>query len=53
MQGVCYLEKMAHFDRKVIPERRMYAKGSGTFASFTVTHDITQYPVLSISQLLP
>lgn len=53
MQGACYLEKMAHFDREVIPERRMHAKGSGAFVSFTVTHDITQYPTLSISQLSP
>src|SRR5690554_8038998 len=34
---------MAHFDREVIPERRMHAKGSGAFGRFTVTHDITQY----------
>lgn len=37
------MEKMAHFDREVIPERRMHAKGSGAFGTFTVTHDITQY----------
>ena len=43
MQDVWYLEKMAHFDREVIPERRMHAKGSGAFGGFTVTHDITQY----------
>lgn len=43
MQDVWYLEKMAHFDREVIPERRMHAKGSGAFGRFTVTHDITQY----------
>jgi catalase len=34
---------MAHFDREVIPERRMHAKGAGAFGSFTVTHDITKY----------
>ena len=34
---------MAHFDREVIPERRMHAKGAGTFGTFTVTHDITKY----------
>src|SRR5690554_7855640 len=34
---------MAHFDREVIPERRMHAKGSGAFGRFNVTHDITQY----------
>ncbi len=43
LQDVWYLEKMAHFDREVIPERRMHAKGSGAFGTFTVTHDITEY----------
>ena len=42
MQDVWYQEKLAHFDREVIPERRMHAKGSGAFGKFTVTHDITQ-----------
>lgn len=43
MQDVWFLEKMANFDREVIPERRMHAKGSGAFGTFTVTNDITQY----------
>jgi len=43
LQDVWYLEKLAHFDREVIPERRMHAKGSGAFGTFTVTHDITKY----------
>ncbi|MDD4230379.1 MAG: catalase [Dehalococcoidales bacterium] len=43
LQDVWYLEKLGHFDREVIPERRMHAKGSGAFGSFTVTHDITKY----------
>ena len=43
MQDVWYLEKLAHFDREVIPERRMHAKGSGAYGTFTVTHDITRY----------
>ncbi|PKM98129.1 MAG: catalase [Elusimicrobia bacterium HGW-Elusimicrobia-3] len=43
MQDVWYLEKLAHFDREVIPERRMHAKGSGAFGTFTVTKDITKY----------
>ena len=43
LQDVWYLEKMAHFDREVIPERRMHAKGSGAFGRFTVTHDISKY----------
>ena len=43
LQDVWFLEKLAHFDREVIPERRMHAKGSGAFGSFTVTHDITRF----------
>lgn len=43
LQDVWYLEKLAHFDREVIPERRMHAKGSGAHGTFTVTHDITKY----------
>lgn len=43
LQDVWFIEKLAHFDREVIPERRMHAKGSGAFGTFTVTHDITQY----------
>jgi catalase len=43
LQDIWLLEKLAHFDREVIPERRMHAKGSGAFGTFTVTHDITRY----------
>jgi catalase len=43
LQNVWYLEKLAHFDREVIPERRMHAKGSGAYGTFTVTGDITKY----------
>ena len=43
LQDVWFLEKLAHFDREVIPERRMHAKGSGAYGSFTVTHDISKY----------
>jgi catalase len=43
LQDVWFLEKLAHFDREVIPERRMHAKGAGAFGTFTVTHDITRY----------
>jgi len=42
-QDVWLNEKLANFVREVIPERRMHAKGSGAFGSFTVTHDITKY----------
>lgn len=43
VQDVWFLEKLAHFDREVIPERRMHAKGSGAYGTFVVTHDITKY----------
>ena len=43
LQDVWFLEKLAHFDREVIPERRMHAKGSGAYGIFTVTHDISHY----------
>ena len=43
LENAWFIEKMAHFDREVIPERRMHAKGAGAFGTFTVTHDITKY----------
>ncbi|MEG3040077.1 MAG: catalase, partial [Erysipelotrichaceae bacterium] len=43
LQDPWFMEKMAHFDREVIPERRMHAKGSGAFGTFKVTHDISKY----------
>ncbi|MGE7667468.1 catalase [Ureibacillus composti] len=43
LQDVFLIEKLANFSREVIPERRMHAKGSGAFGTFTVTHDITKY----------
>jgi len=43
LQDAWFLEKLAHFDREVIPERRMHAKGSGAYGTFTVTKDITKY----------
>ncbi len=43
LQDMWFLEKLSHFDREVIPERRMHAKGSGAYGTFTVTHDITRY----------
>lgn len=48
MQDPWFMEKLAHFDREVIPERRMHAKGSGAYGTFTVTHDITKYTRASI-----
>jgi catalase len=43
LQDVWLIEKLAHFDREVIPERRVHAKGSGAFGTFRVTHDISRY----------
>ncbi|HTI17407.1 MAG TPA: catalase [Trinickia sp.] len=43
LQDVWLLEKLAHFDREVIPERRVHAKGSGAFGTLRVTHDISRY----------
>ena len=43
LEDTWLIEKLAHFDREVIPERRMHAKGSGAFGHFTVTRDVTAY----------
>lgn len=48
MQDTWFQEKLAHFDREVIPERRMHAKGSGAYGVFTVTNDITKYTRASL-----
>jgi catalase len=48
LQDIWFLEKLANFDREVIPERRMHAKGSGAFGTFTVTGDITPYTRASV-----
>ncbi|HEY2528938.1 MAG TPA: catalase, partial [Xanthobacteraceae bacterium] len=48
LQDIWLIEKLAHFDREVIPERRMHAKGWGAYGTFTVTHDITRYTKASI-----
>jgi catalase len=43
LQDIWVIEKLAHFHREVIPERRMHAKGAGAHGTFTVTQDITRY----------
>jgi catalase len=43
LQDVWLMEKLAQFDRELIPERRMHAKGAGAYGTFTVSHDITRY----------
>jgi len=50
MSDVWLMEKMAHFNREVIPERRMHAKGWGAYGTFTVTEDISQYTYASVLQ---
>ncbi len=37
LQDVWFLEKLAHFDREVIPERRMHAKGSAAYDRWSIT----------------
>ncbi len=48
LQDVWLIEKLAHFHREVIPERRMHAKGGGAHGTFTVTNDITKYTKAAI-----
>ncbi|MCD0503226.1 catalase [Bordetella petrii] len=43
LQDIWLIEKLAQFDREVIPERRMHAKGWGAYGTFKVTHDISRY----------
>lgn len=43
IQDIWLFEKQTHFNREVIPERRMHAKGWGAWGEFTVTDDITKY----------
>ncbi len=50
LEDVWLLEKMAHFNREVIPERRMHAKGWGAYGNFTVTHDISQWTKAKVLQ---
>jgi catalase len=48
LQDVWLLEKLSHFNREVIPERRMHAKGAGAHGTFTVTADIRHLTSASI-----
>ena len=42
------IEKLAHFNRENIPERRVHAKGSGAHGTFTVARDIRQYTTADV-----
>lgn len=48
LQDVWLTEKLAHFNREVIPERRMHAKGSAAYGTFTVTNDIAAFTKASL-----
>lgn len=48
LQDLWLIEKLAHFSREVIPERRMHAKGAGAFGTFRVTRDISAYTKAAI-----
>ena len=50
MQDVWLLEKLAHFDREVIPERRMHAKGWGAYGTFECTGDISAFTKAKVLQ---
>lgn len=50
MQDVWLMEKMAHFNREVIPERRMHAKGWGAYGNFKVTGDISKFTRAKVLQ---
>ncbi|MBE6368576.1 MAG: catalase [Lentisphaerae bacterium] len=43
LEDINLVDKLANFNREVIPERRMHAKGAGAYGTFTVTGDITRY----------
>lgn len=47
LQNVWFLEKLAHFDREVIPNDACTPKARA-FGKFTVTHDITAYTKAAI-----
>ena len=41
LQDYFFHEKSAHFNRERTSERVVYAKDSGAYGKFTVTHDLT------------
>ncbi|MBA1429944.1 MULTISPECIES: catalase [Pseudomonas fluorescens group] len=42
IDDVLLIEKLAHFNRENIPERRVHAKGAAAYGTFTVTNDISR-----------
>ncbi|GHU64226.1 catalase [Clostridia bacterium] len=47
---VWLMEKIGHFNREVIPERRMHAKGWGAYGTLTITGDISKYTKAKVLQ---
>jgi len=39
LQDIWLIEKLAHFDRELIPERRMHANSWGAYETFTITRE--------------
>ena len=50
LQDHYLIEQMANFNRERIPERQPHAKGSGAFARFEVTQDVTAYTKAAVFQ---
>ena len=42
-QDVRLIKQIQHFNRERIPECVVYAKGSGTYKTFTMTDGVTRY----------
>jgi catalase len=43
-------EKLAHFNRERIPERVVHARGTGTYGTFTLTKDMSEYTIAKFLQ---
>jgi catalase len=44
------IEKLAQFNREVIPERRVHAKGSAAYGTLTITADLSKYTIANVLQ---
>ena len=43
-------EKLAHFNRERIPERVVHARGTGSYGTFTLTKDMSEYTIARFLQ---
>ena len=43
-------EKLAHFNRERVPERVVHARGTGTYGTFTLTKDMSEYTIAKFLQ---